>query len=168
MRCGAWIERALLVGVLAGCSGKDDSSPQVFDTGTTSPTSAACERRSDAGLDVVPGDSPDTTAPALQDLDSPWTVDLSATGGWIRLRFTEPGAYQLHAGFGGVVRSLYDDAGQVDLPEAVPNGACPSDIPEIYSFSVVSDTTWYLNLAPFEGRGLWLMTTASPTAAGLE
>jgi hypothetical protein len=56
---------------------------------------------------MVPGATPDTTAPAIQDFDTPYTIQLaSSQGGWVRLVVPDAGAYTLHTGFAGVLYGL--------------------------------------------------------------
>lgn len=149
---------ALLAGVLVGCSGKsEEDSDDSGVTGTTSPDTAACSVRGDPGLAMMPGNSPDSTAPAIQQLDIPYTIELAPdAGGWVRIVFPAPGTYTLHTGFAEVFRGLWADDGERVLEEPRPSEVCADEVPEVFTITVGEPVTYYMQLGPLTSRLFWV------------
>ena len=159
------LQSAVVAVVLMGCSGKSsDDTSDSGDTGTTSPDAAPCALRSDSGLAMTPGDGANTTAPAIQEMNSPYTIELAADrGGWVRLVLPHAGTYTLHTGFAGVALNLLDDAGEVGIGMGRANDVCPTEIPEVFTITVDAPTTYYLQLGPLSAIYFWVLV--QPEAA---
>ena len=105
-----------------------------------------------------PGDSANSTAPAIQEMSSPYTIELAADrGGWVRLVLPEAGTYTLHTSFAGVAINLLDDSGEVGIGMGRPNEVCPSEIPEVFIISVDAPTTYYVQLGPLSAIYFWVL-----------
>ncbi len=157
---------ALFMAVLVACSGKsEEDSGDSGVTETTSPDRTACDARSDAGLEMQPGSTPSTTAPAIMELDSPYTVMLQPNGGgWVRLALPEAGTYVLQTGFAGVVFGMWTDEAEVELEEPRANRFCVAAIPEVYTIEVSGPQSYYLQLGPLTSREFWLYLQKQETA----
>lgn len=153
-----WVQIGLIAGVLVGCSGKsEDDSAGPGDTGTSSPDAVPCAAVADAGLAMTPGNTPDTTAPAIMDMSAPYTIELSAdAGGWVRLVLPEAGSYTIHTSFAGVLRGLWTDTGEYPLGIARSNEVCPGDIPEAFTVTVTEPSTFYMQLGPLSAIYFWV------------
>lgn len=153
-----WTVLALLAGILGGCSGKSDADSDASgDTGTTSPDAAPCALRADPGLAMTPGSTPNTTAPAIQNLDTAHTIELSPnSGGWVRLVLPEAGTYTLHTSFSGVVLGLWTDSGEATLEPSRASEVCGDEIPAVFTLSVPGPQTYYLQLGPLSAIYFWV------------
>ena len=159
------VQGALMVALLMGCAGKEplDTGPS-GDTGASSPDGVACAARSDPGVQMVPGDTPNTTAPAILELSTPYTMQLTPTrGGWVRLELPDAGNYILHTGFAGVVQGLWNDSGEVTISAARPSAVCADEIPAVYSFSTSGPETLYLQMGPLASLTFWVFLEAEST-----
>ena len=155
---GNWWHRFLLMGILVGCSGKDeDDTGGLVDTGMSSPDAIACDARDDTGIEMVPGAGPDSTAPGIVDLNTPYTVVLSeGAGGWVRLVLPEAGTYEVHTGFAGVFRGLWSDTGERVLEPPRASASCPDEIPEVFTVTVTEPITYYMQLGPLASIYFWM------------
>ena len=148
----------LLAAVVGGCSGKsDDDSGASSDTGMSSADTVVCAARSQSGIEMVPGTGPDSTAPAIMEVGTPYTVLLTAdAGGWVRLALPEAGSYQVHTGFAGVFRGLWGDTGERALPPPRASEVCPEEVPEVFTIAVTEPVTYYMQLGPLASMNFWV------------
>jgi len=153
-----WLVTVLLAMLLVGCSGKsDEETGDSGVTGPTSPDAVACAARAERGLEMVPGAGPDPTAPAIQELDSPYTILLSPdAGGWVRLTFPAAGTYAIHTGFAGVFRGLWAETGERALQPPRASDVCPTEVPEVFTITVSESVTYYMQLGPLTSIYFWV------------
>ncbi|MBO86746.1 MAG: hypothetical protein CL927_15450 [Deltaproteobacteria bacterium] len=149
---------ALAVGILTACGGKGgEDSGASGDTDVTPPDGAACAVRTDEGLLMVPGNTPDTTAPAIQSLSTPYTIQLAPNqGGWVRLVLPESGEYTIHTSFSGVLYGLWTDNGEYPLAAERPSDVCADTIPAVYGVEVDTPSSLYLQLGPLSALYYWV------------
>ena len=150
----------LVFGLTLGCGGSSKSdSQETGDTGETpAPEDIICAMRGDAGLTMTPGMTASSTAPAIMELDSPYTIQLTpTTGGWVRLVIPEAGNYTIHTGFVEVMTGLWIDTEAVPLAEPTSNPSCPTEIPEVFALRVQTPQTYYMQLGPLSSMSFWIL-----------
>jgi len=107
---------------------------------------------------MTPGDTANTTAPAIQELNTPYTIVLSSSaGGWVRLVLPEAGTYTLHTGFAGVATNLIEGTEVVGIGMGRANEVCPTEIPEVFTITVDGPTTYYMQLTQLASIYFWVM-----------
>ena len=158
------IHKLALAVVIAGCSGKaGDDSAAGRETGMSSTDAAACSLRTDVGQQMTPGQTPDSTAPAIQALNTPYSIQLAANrGGWVRLVLPGAGRYTIHTGFAGVLYGLYTEAGAHPMGEERPSEVCPETIPAVYPVDVAGPTTLLMQLGPLTSMTFWVYVQQEP------
>ncbi len=150
----------LVFGLTAACSGssKSDSEPTGDTAGAPTAEDTICALRSEAGQTMTPGTAAASTAPAIMDFETPYTIQLTPTaGGWVRLVIPEEGNYTIHTGFVEVMTGLWIDTEAVPLGSPTPNSSCPSDIPEVFSLRVQEPQTYYMQLGPLSSLSFWIL-----------
>ena len=158
------VQNLAMVVFVAGCAPKSgDDSGTARETGMSSPDAAACGARAETGQQMTPGDTPNSTAPAIQSLNTPYTIQLAANrGGWVRLVLPSAGRYTIHTGFAGVLYGLYTDAGEYPMGEERQSIDCPETIPAVYPVDATGPTTLYMQLGPLTSMNFWVYVQQEP------
>ena len=106
---------------------------------------------------MLPGNTPDSTAPAIMELDTPYTIQLAPTqGGWVRLVVPEAGTYTLHTGFADVLDGLWTDEGEHPIRRERPSEVCPDSIRAVHVFETTEATTLYMQMGPLTSLYFWV------------
>ena len=158
------VQKLAMAGLIVGCAAKSSGeSGAERETGMSSPDAAACGARAEPGQQMTPGDTPNTTAPAIQSLNTPYTIQLAANrGGWVRLVLPGAGRYTIHTGFAGVLFGLYTDSGEYPMGEERESADCPETIPAVYPVDATEPTTLYMQLGPLTSMNFWVYVQQEP------
>ena len=151
-------QRFLGVALIVGCGGKGEpDSGREGGTEVTPRDAAPCLSRMEQGRLMVPGSAPSTTAPAIQELDTPYTIQLAPNqGGWVRLLLPDAGSYTIHTGFSGVLYGLWTDVGEYPMDAERVSEVCADMIPAVYAVEVSAPTALYLQLGPLSSLYYWI------------
>lgn len=151
---------------LSACSGKGGSTDSSADTAALPGSAgerAACAQTADPGPTVTPVTQITTQTPALQQLDTPYTVELAQDrGGYVRLTAdaSTAGPRRVYFSLADVVTAVVDEGGaQVPFTTAVGE-ACPDEIPARVELEL-SEGTVYLLFSPSPYPSVWALTSSS-------
>lgn len=118
-----------------------------------------CLQTSEGGIEMTPGPAAASTAPAMLEINVPYTIVLNAQrGGWIRVPLTA-GEYQLWIGADEVISGMVFGTTPAAPPEPTPNSACPTEIPAQFTFTVAQDQDVFFSVKPSITPRAWVMIT---------
>jgi hypothetical protein len=122
------------------------------------PLEHACEHYAEgAGTAISAGATPEEAA-SVSIGEEAYTVSLvESTPGYVGVTVTGDTAAILFVNTADVAANLWNGSEEVGLPEAAPNDACPTDIPEHYDLDLHTAGTWYIELGPAAVAEVWLM-----------
>lgn len=150
--------------VLIACSGKGSDDDSAVDTGSLlgdAQERAACAQTSESGPVIETTNQVTAQAPALQILDSPYTIKLfQDRGGYVRLTAdaTTAGPRVVFTGFTDSIINIIDELGApVDFTQ-VPGTACPETIAARVELDLAEGTVWAL-FGPSPHTTVWTMTS---------
>jgi hypothetical protein len=160
-----WLALLLWTG-LSACSGKGGSADSSTDTAALPGTAGergACAQTADPGPTVTPVTQITTQTPALQQLDSPYTVELAQDrGGYVRLTAdaSTAGPRRVYLSIADVITAVVDESGG-EVPFSTAAGeACPEELPAHVELELAEGTV-YLLFSPSPFPSVWALTSRS-------
>lgn len=154
---------ALAALALAACTGEPPRD--TADTGPVVPAEeqAACRLRDSVGREMTPGQTPDTTAPALPIGDEPATLAIVPDApNYVRLELSEPGTLVVFASEVDVLMHVQEGVDPITAEEPVPVDGCPDTVPERHDVPIDAAGTYHLRVAWAGFRSMWVYADLLP------
>lgn len=155
---------ALSALLLVACTGE---TPLDSARDTAPPVPAeeedACRLRAQVGREVVPGQTPDTTAPAIPVGGEPATLAIVPDSpNYVRLLADQPGTFVIFASEVDVLMHVQEGVRIIDSPEPAPVAGCPDEVPERHDVEVGAAGDYHLRVAWAGFRTLWVYADLVP------
>lgn len=159
--------RRLATLALAAAACAPEPPTDTADTGPTTPAeeAAACTLRSQAGRAMIPGETPDSTAPQLPLGTEPATLSIVPDKpNYVRLELAGPGTLVVFASEVNVLMHLQQGVNPLESEAPAPVEGCPDTVPERHDIPIDAAGTYHLRVAWAGFRTLWVYADLLPPA----